>query len=70
MLCYRVKYTDEGIRILTEAEAIAPASPDVHYLLARLYIQKGAAETAVPHLQKAVECGHPDAEAVLEELEK
>ena len=70
LLCYRVKYSDEGIRILTEAEPLAPSSPDVHYLLARLYIQKGVAEAAVPHLHKAVEYGHPDAKALLEELEK
>ena len=70
LLCYRVKYTDEGIRILTEAEALAPTSPDVHYLLARLYIQKDMAETAIPHLRKALEYGHPDAEAVLGQLEK
>ena len=70
LLCYRVKYSDEGIRILTEAEPLAPASPDVHYLLARLYIQKGVTEVAVSHLHKAVEYGHPDAKALLEELEK
>ena len=70
LLCYRVKHTDEGIRILTEAEALAPASPDVHYLLARLYIQKGLTDKALPHLHRAVECGHPDAEAVLGQIEK
>ena len=70
LLCYRVKYTDEGIRVLTEAEALAPASPDVHYLLGRLHMQKGETEKALTHLRKAVELGHPDAEAVIAELDK
>ena len=70
VLCYRVKYTDEGIRVLTEAEVLAPTSPDVHYLLGRLYIQKGVPEKAMVHLQRAAELGHPDADAVIGELDK
>lgn len=68
LLCYRVKLSDEGVRTLKEAEAIAPAVPDVHYLLGRLYIQKGETENARPCLEKALELGHPDAAGVLEQL--
>jgi tetratricopeptide (TPR) repeat protein len=70
LLCYRVKYSDEGIRVLSEAEALAPTSPDVHYLLGRLYMQKGENEKAMPYLRKAAELGHPDAEAVIGECDK
>jgi Flp pilus assembly protein TadD len=40
----------------------------VHYLLGRLHIQKGENGVALPYLRKAVELGHPDAEAVLNSL--
>ncbi len=70
LLCYRVKYSNEGIRVLTEAEALAPESPDVHYLLGRLYMQNGDTEKAMMHLRKAVEFGHPDAETVIGQLDK
>lgn len=70
LLCYRVKLTDEGIRTLKEAENIAPDSPDVYYLLGRLYVQKGEKEKAHPCLEKALELGHPDAESVLKLLEE
>ena len=69
LLCYRVKLTDEGLRTLAEAEAIAPGVPDVYYLQGRLYIQKGDKTKARPCLEKALELGHPDAEAVLKLLE-
>lgn len=69
LLCYRVKLSDEGIRVLQEAKAIAPGMPDVHYLLGRLHMQKGEKEPAKQYLEKAMELGHPDAGAVLEQLE-
>lgn len=68
LLCYRVRLSDEGIRTLKEAEAFAPMASDVHYLLGRLHIQKGEDGVALPYLRKAVELGHPDAEAVLNSL--
>ena len=68
LLCYRVKLSDEGIRTLKEAEGVAPAVSDVHYLLGRLHIQKGENEVALAYLRKAIELGHPDAEAVLNTL--
>jgi tetratricopeptide (TPR) repeat protein len=68
-LCYRVKLTDEGLRTLAEAETIAPGVPDVYYLQGRLYIQKGENAKARPCLERALELGHPDAEAVLKLLE-
>jgi TPR repeat protein len=52
------------------AEALAPTSPDGHYLLGRLYMQKGENEKAMPYLRKAAELGHPDAEAVIGECDK
>ena len=70
LLCYRVRLTDEGLRILKEADAVVPGLPDVHYLQGRLYMQKEDVENARIHLQKAVESGHPDAESVLKLLEK
>ena len=68
LLCYRLKLTDEGIRTLKEAEVFAPTASDVHYLLGRLHIQKGENEVALPYLKRAIELGHPDAEAVLGSL--
>lgn len=68
LLCYRVKLSDEGLRILTEAEAIAPDVADIYYLKGRLYVQKGERDNARPCLEKALELGHPDAGAVLELL--
>ena len=68
LLCYRVKLFDEGIRVLQEAEQIAPQAPDVHYLLGRLYIQMGEKNKAIVSLKKALELGHPDAETMLGQL--
>ena len=68
VLCYRVKLSDEGLRILTEAEAFAPDVADIYYLKGRLYVQKGDKESARSCLEKALELGHPDAGAVLELL--
>ncbi|MBR4966652.1 MAG: tetratricopeptide repeat protein [Bacteroidaceae bacterium] len=68
LLCYRVKLSDEGIRTLQEAEAFAAGISDVHYLLGRLHVQKGDNEKAVSYLKRASELGHPDADAVLEQL--
>jgi TPR repeat protein len=42
----------------------------VQYLLGGLYMQKGENEKAVPYLRKAVELGHPDAEAVIGQTDK
>lgn len=68
LLCYRVKLSDEGIRTLQEAEAFAAGISDVHYLLGRLYVQKGDNEKGASYLKRASELGHPDADAVLEQL--
>ncbi len=68
LLCYRVKLSDEGIRVLNEANALAPDMPDVHYLLGRLYMLKGENEVARLSLEKALQLGHPDAEAILNQL--
>ena len=68
VLCYRVKLSDEGLRILTEAEAFAPDVADIYYLKGRLFVQKGDRESARSCLEKALELGHPDAGAVLELL--
>lgn len=69
VLCYRVKLFDEGIRTLKEAEALAPQAPDIYYLLGRMYMQKDESEIARSCLKRAIELGHPDAEAVLHQLE-
>ena len=68
VLCYRVKFSEEGLRVLKEAEALAPQQPDIHYLLGRLYMQKGDSKEAASCLKKAIELGHPDAEAVLKQI--
>ena len=68
LLCYRVKLFDEGIRVLQEAEQIAPQAPDIHYLLGRIYMLQGEKEKASLSLKKALEFGHPDAEAMLGQL--
>jgi tetratricopeptide (TPR) repeat protein len=70
LLCYRVKLSDEGIRTLKEIEEVAPTVSDVHYLLGRLYIQKGDTAKARPCLERALELGHPDAEAVIGQTDK
>ena len=69
LLCYRVKLSDEGIRTLKEIEEVAPTVSDVHYLLGRLYIQKGDTAKARPCLERALELGHPDAGSVLEQID-
>lgn len=68
MLCYRVKLTDEGIRALEKARELAPAASDVHYLLGRLYVQRGDKELAKESFEIALELAHPDAAAQLENL--
>ena len=68
LLCYRVKLSDEGIRVLEDAMKIAPSSPDVYYLLGRLYVQKNDSRKALPLLEKAVELGHPDAGNIISRL--
>ena len=68
MLCYRVKFTEEGIRTMQKACEIAPKAADTYYLLGRLYIQQGDKEKAKPALESAVELGHPDARAQLDDL--
>ena len=70
MLCYRVKYTDEGIRTLVKAAELAPAAPDVHYLLGRLYLQGGQKEKAKESLEKALSLGHPDAQNQIDMMNK
>ena len=69
LLCYRVKLSDEGIRVLQEAKELAPDVPDVHYLLGRLYMQKEENDTALPYMKKAMELGHPNAEAAIKQLD-
>lgn len=68
LLCYRVKLFDEGIRVLNEAKELAPNQFDVHYLLGRLYMQKGENDAARSCLEKALQLGHPDAEKILNQL--
>ena len=69
MLCYRVKMYDEGVRALDKARELAPSSPDVYYLLGRLYVQKGDKATAKENFGKALSLGHPDAEKQLKTVE-
>ena len=68
MLCYRVKFTQEGIRTMQKACEIAPEAADAYYLLGRLYMQQGDKEKAKPALEYAVELGHPDAEIQLQSI--
>lgn len=67
-LCYRVKLVDEAIATLKKAEEISADNPDVHYLLGRCYMIGNNIPAARTHMQKALELGHPDAGARLEEL--
>ena len=69
MLCYRVKFTDEGIRIMLEACGLAPDFADAYYLLGRLYMQQGNVAEARKFLEKAETLGHPDARVQLDSLE-
>ena len=68
MLCYRVKLTDEGIRTMEKVRELAPGIADVHYLLGRLYMQKGNIAEARSALEAAVGLGHEDARVQLESL--
>jgi tetratricopeptide (TPR) repeat protein len=69
VLCYRVRMTDEGLRVMEKAADLAPDAPDVHYLLGCLYSQKGDKSNARKSLEKAVSLGHPDAKTKLDELD-
>ena len=62
MLCYRVKYTEEGIRAMLEARELAPDVADVYYLLGHLYQQGGQGEKAKEAFKKALSLGPQDAE--------
>ena len=68
LLCYRVNLADEGIRVMTAAKELAPEMPDVQYLLGRLYMLKGDNDAARPCIEKAMQLGHPAAEATLQQL--
>ena len=69
MLCYRVKFTDEGVRTMLKACELAPELADAHYLLGRLYMQKGNVPEARKSLETADKLGHPDARVQLDALE-
>ena len=69
MLCYRVKFTDEGIRTMLKACELAPELADAHYLLGRLYIQQGNVSEARKSLETAEKLGHSDARTQLDGLE-
>lgn len=69
MLCYRVKFTDEGIRTMLEACGLAPDFADAYYLLGRLYMQQGNVAEARKFLEKAETLGHPDARVQLDGIE-
>jgi Tfp pilus assembly protein FimV len=53
---------------MQKACEIAPEAADAYYLLGRLYIQQGDKEKVKPALETAVELGHPDARAQLDDL--
>ena len=69
MICYRVKFTDEGIRTMLKACELAPELADAHYLLGRLYIQQGNVPEARKSLEAAEKLGHSDARVQLDSLE-
>jgi tetratricopeptide (TPR) repeat protein len=69
MLCYRVKFTDEGVRTMLKACELAPELADAHYLLGRLYMQKENIAEARKSLETADKLGHPDARVQLDALE-
>lgn len=69
-LCYRVKLVDEALNALVRAAELVPENPDVHYLMGRCYLSNGDNASAKLSLLKAKECGHPDAEARLADLDK
>lgn len=68
MLCYRVKFTDEGVRTMLKACELAPELADAHYLLSRLYMQQGNVPEARKSLETADKLGHPDARVQLETI--
>ncbi len=68
MLCYRVKYAEEGIRAMLKAKELVPNAPDVYYLLGRLYQQIGESDNAKEALEKAISLGHDDAENQLKTI--
>lgn len=67
-LCYRVKMVDEAIDALVRAQALVPEEPNVYYILSRCYTAKNDAAKAKEYMQKAKECGHPDAENQLNSM--
>lgn len=67
-VCYRVKMVDEAVALLDKVVRVAPENPDAHYLLGRCHMLRGDNAAAKAALQKASECGHPDAEEKLKSL--
>ena len=57
----------EALRELVAACSLAPADPDVHALVGRIYLDADRAEAAVPALRRALELspGHADARYAL-----
>lgn len=66
VLCYRVKFFDEGIRTMEKAVELAPEIADMHYLAGLLYMQTGNNEKAKKSFETALSLGHPDAASKLE----
>jgi tetratricopeptide (TPR) repeat protein len=69
ILCYRLSLFEDAAEVLEDALELAPELSDIHYLLGCVHSKKGNLKAAVDYLRKALELGHPDAAARLEELE-
>ena len=69
-ICYRVNMIDDAIPVLETAIKVAPDNADAYYLMARCQMLKNNKAAAKENLSKALKCGHPDAAAMLKELEK
>jgi tetratricopeptide (TPR) repeat protein len=69
-ICYRVNMIDDAIPVLETAIKVAPDNADAYYLMARCQMLKNNKAAAKDNLSKALKCGHPDAAAMLKELEK
>lgn len=68
ILCYGLGIFDDGIEVLESALEIVPDSPDAHFLLGLIYTKTDKIDLAKEHMQKAIESGHPEAAAKLDEL--
>jgi tetratricopeptide (TPR) repeat protein len=56
---------DQAVTFIRQALSLAPDTGDYHYGLGWVYLLKGDAASAMPHMEIAADLGNPDARKYL-----